>query len=585
MRRALGASWEGLLLVVLLALDGAVPSLQATSPNLFITIPSAPKLALPRPRRILATRSVGAAQILRTGSASHALAATGDAYSAPVFAHAAGNVLHHFGRAAPSEPRASSEPDAREDAFGGMPLTRALISSLLECDLSVDGEDLLSGPRLGAGGVIHANLPLLNSAQEVTLSHFAHLFFNISTTRQTLREAGRDPPSLHEVFETLGYAGDSRQEVSAIELQLLEVRSRAAYGKLFRHNLGLIHHELNTHKTCTALERADMWQEGTLGLLRAIQYARPALDPPLHTRCAVRGARSHPPGAHSGAVARPSARARAALRRLFDPARKVRFSTYACWHIRAHILHALRDKSHMLRLPQPLQDDMKQVRKVGRRADARARARRPKRARSSLSDARCADPSASHAILLFPSRAQATAHLTMENDGRRPSSGLVAEILDWPESRVERALQGFSRSTVLALVAHRIDESSGEWQHGVAADSITSASHGIGDAEVAILKEQFRNSVRKVQEGREPEHAKMLALRYGLYDGVEWSTKQIAERFHVTSQVVYKIIRKEVKYLQARHEDFSSFMQPEGAELGSETATRRRETRTRAPAL
>mmetsp|Transcript_4298 Transcript_4298/g.14349 ORF Transcript_4298/g.14349 Transcript_4298/m.14349 type:complete len:91 (+) Transcript_4298:880-1152(+) len=79
------------------------------------------------------------------------------------------------------------------------------------------------------------------------------------------------------------------------------------------------------------------------------------------------------------------------------------------------------------------------------------------------------------------------------------------------------------------------------------------------------MKEQFRNSVRKVQEGRQPEHANMLALRYGLYDGVEWSTKQIAERYKVTSQVVYKIIRREVEYLQARHEDFTSFVQPESA--------------------
>mmetsp|Transcript_8226 Transcript_8226/g.22647 ORF Transcript_8226/g.22647 Transcript_8226/m.22647 type:complete len:470 (+) Transcript_8226:59-1468(+) len=360
----------------------------------------------------------------------------------------------------------------------GVPLTRSLISSLLACDLSVDGEDLLSGPRLGAGGVIHANLPLLNSAQEVTLSHFAHLFFNISSTKEALRAGGSEASDLFEVFAALGYEGQIRSEVKELELHLLEVRSRAAYGKLFRHNLGLIHQELNKHKSCTALERADMWQEGSLGLLRAIQ--------------------------------------------LFDPSRKVRFSTYACWHIRAHILHALRDKSHMLRLPQPLQDDMKQLRK-------------------------------------------ASAHLTMENDGRRPSSAMLGEVLDWPEARVQRALQGFSRSTVLALVGNRADDGGGSkpWQNQVPADCIKSSSHGIGDAEHAIMKEQFRNSVRKVQEGREPEHANMLALRYGLYDGVEWSTKQIAERYKVTSQVVYKIIRKEVKYLQARHADFSSFLQPE----------------------
>lgn len=227
------------------------------------------------------------------------------------------------------------------------------------------------------------------------------------------------------------------------------------------------------------------------------------------------------------------------------------------------MLHALRDKSHMLRLPQPLQDDMKQIRKVRRHAPSRRRGAPPAAPRAPpLTRAPPGCRAARSAV-----RAQASAHLTMENDGRRPSAAQLAEILDWPDARVQRALEGFSRSTVLALVGQRSDDSSraSPWANQVPADSIRSETHGIGDAEHAIMKEQFRNSVRKVQEGREPEHAKMLALRYGLYDGREWSTKQIAERFQVTSQAVYKIIRKEVKYLQARHEDFTSFVQPDAA--------------------
>lgn len=192
-------------------------------------------------------------------------------------------------------------------------------------------------------------------------------------------------------------------------------------------------------------------------------------------------------------------------------------------------------------------------------------------------DGRLPDRLPSLSVLHDSSRrrsAQATAHLTMEHDGRKPSAALVGETLDWPVSRVQRAIQGFSRSTVLALVPSRSEDTSTGSYGGVAADSIKSSAHGIGDAEMSILKEQFRNSVRKVQEGREPEHAKMLALRYGLYDGVEWSTKQIAERFQVTSQVVYKIIRQEVKYLQARHQDFTSFVQADARELAIVRRTR-----------
>lgn len=141
---------------------------------------------------------------------------------------------------------------------------------------------------------------------------------------------------------------------------------------------------------------------------------------------------------------------------------------------------------------------------------------------------------------------------------------MLGDMLDWNEARVQRALEGFSRSNVLALTGSRGDDSGASgWNNQVAAECIKSRQHGIGDAERDILKEQFRKSVLKVQAGRQPEHANMLALRYGLYDGKEWSTKQIAERYQVTSQAVYKIIRREVQYLQARHEAFASFVQSE----------------------
>lgn len=237
--------------VVLLAAKGAVPTLSASSGLSRMHAPvSATKLPGGR-RAQLATNSMAIPEM-------H--------ISEPREARTA-----HLFEGPPGEPELPELPIGPPLVVSGVPLTRSLISSLLECDLSVDGEDIMSGPRIGAGGVIHANLPLLNSAQEVTLSHFAHLFFNISSVRDHLTRARATPPSYHDVFEALGYKGDVRKEVSTIELQLLEVRSRGAYGKLFRHNLGLIHQELNKHKTCTALERADMWQEGTLGLLRAIQ--------------------------------------------------------------------------------------------------------------------------------------------------------------------------------------------------------------------------------------------------------------------------------------------------------------------------
>merc|ERR1719231_1188153 len=104
----------------------------------------------------------------------------------------------------------------------------------------------------------------------------------------------------------------------------MEALGRAAYNKLFLHNQGLIYREVHAlfpnWRTATVMEKADLLQEGAQGLLRAI--------------------------------------------RLFEPEKGVRFSTYATWHVRAHIMRALRDKTSLMRLPQSLQADMGQIKKA-----------------------------------------------------------------------------------------------------------------------------------------------------------------------------------------------------------------------------
>merc|ERR1719203_1693594 len=111
--------------------------------------------------------------------------------------------------------------------------------------------------------------------------------------------------------------------MSDTEFRLRESVGRAAYNKLFLHNQRLIYSEVNklvpNWRTALVIEKADYLQEGAQGLLRAL--------------------------------------------RLFDLGRGVSFSTYAVWHIRAYVLRALRDKSRLIRLPQALQQDMKEIRK------------------------------------------------------------------------------------------------------------------------------------------------------------------------------------------------------------------------------
>merc|ERR1719163_1246881 len=105
------------------------------------------------------------------------------------------------------------------------------------------------------------------------------------------------------------------EEMSDTEFRLTIALGRAAYNKLFHHHQRLVYYEVNkvwpNWQRATVIEKADFLQEGAQGLLRAI--------------------------------------------RLFDTTRGVRFSTYACWHVRAFVLRALRDKSYIVRLPQSLQ--------------------------------------------------------------------------------------------------------------------------------------------------------------------------------------------------------------------------------------
>ena len=133
-----------------------------------------------------------------------------------------------------------------------------------------------------------------------------------------------DAPA-HFIFVLLGpEADDENGEVTETDFRVRVALGRAAYNKLFLHNQGLIYHEVNkimpNWRDASVIEKADFLQEGAQGLLRAI--------------------------------------------RLFDPARPVRFATYAAWHVRAHVLRSVRDKAHLVRLPQNLQADMHQIKRA-----------------------------------------------------------------------------------------------------------------------------------------------------------------------------------------------------------------------------
>ena len=259
------------------------------------------------------------------------------------------------------------------------------------------------------------------------------------------------------------------EALTAIEFRLRQALGRAAYNKLFLHNQKLIYYEVNkvwpSWGHATVIEKADFLQEGAQGLLRAI--------------------------------------------RLFDTTRGVRFSTYATWHVRAFVLRALRDKSHIVRLPQMLQADMQMIKK-GRYRYA------------------------------------------VENQGLLPSDAALADLLQWPLSRVESALQGLASASATSLDAEPMGVSKGgDSAHGQSLHSrLPCAKHDSAAAENEVYRLQLRHTLKVAMQERDPRRIEITRLKYGLEDGVEWTYPQLAERFNTTANVAKGIVRSEVAFLR-----------------------------------
>ena len=252
---------------------------------------------------------------------------------------------------------------------------------------------------------------------------------------------------------------DVPHEMSDTEFRVAVSLGRAAYNKLFNYHQRLVYFEVNklvnsNWQRATVMEKADFLQEGAQGLLRAI--------------------------------------------RLFDTTRGVRFSTYASWHVRAFVLRALRDKSHIVRLPQTLQGDMQQIRKARYR-------------------------------------------YAVETHGRAPKDAELAEMLQWPLTRVAAALQGLASCIATSLdsglrsqygdhvLSHDKDQTLGE----AVVSTKHSSPHGHRvDESVAAEQDVYETQLKKTLDDamaeRDPRRIQITRLKYGLEDGVEWTYPELA---------------------------------------------------------
>jgi len=388
----------------------------------------------------------------------------------------------------------------RRDGSVGVPVTLPLGAASLPLvgQRTVGGEHLVQPPNILQG--IRPNgevrkYPLLNQREELELIHQARFYVAAADAKRELRAAATD--HAEELFEDnheellrhirtserqdATAAKRSRSGVGATaedcgvselpesmtdtEFRLREALGRGAYNKLFLHNQGLIYNEVHklfpNWRTVAVMEKADLLQEGAQGMLRAI--------------------------------------------RLFDTGRAVRFSTYATWHVRSYILRAVRDKLHVVRLPQNLQRDMSDIRKARYR-------------------------------------------YTVENQGHSPSPHDLADMLEWPTQRIEKALDGLAHESAVSL-----DESTG----APASDGqqalhhrVPSAQHGSAASENALYQQQLRATLGQAMSKRDPRRVQLLRLRYGLEDGQEWSFPQLGSRFNMTARVAKGMVHQELNFLR-----------------------------------
>lgn len=389
----------------------------------------------------------------------------------------------------------------------GVPATpSAELQSIVNKGGAIGGEHMLGNPNIFSG--TSTALPKLGQDEELELVRQAWFFVAAADAQREERDARREADDAedddavihHELLlrrmrerassdsKPASKVRDSRvatpgapgslvelcdqlpTTMSDTEFRLREALGRGAYNKLFVHNQGLIYYEVHrlfpNWRTATVMEKADLLQEGSQGLLRAI--------------------------------------------RLFDPARAVRFSTYACWHVRSYILRAVRDKLHVVRLPQNLQQDMVEIRKARYR-------------------------------------------YAVENQGHVPSPRELASTLQWPTARVEKALTGLESASSVSLddSLHGASQpSGGDAREQPLLNRVPSARHSSVASENALYQQQLRATLSQAMRNRDPRRVQLIRLRYGMEDGTEWSFPQLGARFNMTASAAKGLVHQELKFLR-----------------------------------
>ncbi len=170
----------------------------------------------------------------------------------------------------------------------------------------------------------------------------------------------------------------------------------------------------------------------------------------------------------------------------FDWRKGFKFSTYATWWIRQAITRAIADKARTVRIPPHVHDTLLAVR----------------RAQESL-------------------KAQL---------GRDPNSGEIAEEAGVTVERVELAL----------AIAHTVSLEQPIGDNGAQLGDFIEDEHADDPVRVAEAL-GLAEGLRAVVEALPERDAKIVAMRYGLHDGVPRTLEEVAQRFNLTRERIRQL--------------------------------------------
>jgi RNA polymerase sigma factor (sigma-70 family) len=270
---------------------------------------------------------------------------------------------------------------------------------------------------------------------------------------RALRAADLRPELLHEVLGELlvrGVEPGQRETLGAAEAA--EQRARSAKDTFVRHNLRLVVHQAKGFRNY-GLSFLDLIQEGALGLIRAVEK--------------------------------------------FDERLGNRFSTYAIWWIQQSCMRAVQQGARTVRLPAPVQDEIRRYRRAVERLASRG-------------------PAA-------------------------PAASEIARVLGLAPAEVD----GLARLDRGPL---RLDEPVPGRERGTLADQLVD---GGTPSDAAVDREQLEQRIAGLLETLPPRERLILRARYGFGDGDAQTLQRVAVRLGLSRERVRQLEQRALARLTA----------------------------------